>query len=107
MVKKRIVSRRARVRRSLAKSLDPDRAQQLAAAQQKAAELVLGDEAWRDGLEDDQATMLLNAALAKVDTRLSRAALEGTLTEESPYDAADEARRELSERAAVGDRDRQ
>ena len=105
MVKRRIVTRRARIRRTPAKPLDPARAQQLAKAQQKAAELILDDEAWRDGLEDDQATALLNAALAGVDARLSRAASDGTLTEDTPYDAADEARRELSERAAISARD--
>lgn len=71
----------------------------LARAQRKAAELVLEDEAWRDGLEDDQATALLDAALAWTDATLAQAAAAGTLDGELPYEVASQARAALMDRA--------
>ena len=72
----------------------------LAGAQQKAAELVLEDEAWRDGLRDEQAKALLDEALALLDEALVQHAAEGALSEELPYLLADEARAMLREKAA-------
>ena len=70
-------------------------------AQQKAAELILEDEAWRDGLEDEQAKALLDEALAMVDESLAQQACEGELSEDLPYVLADEARAMLREKAAA------
>ena len=70
-------------------------------AQQKAAELILEDEAWRDGLEDEQAKALLDEALAMVDESLAQHACEGELSEDLPYMLADEARAMLREKAAA------
>ena len=75
--------------------------EELAGAQQKAAELVLEDEAWRDGLEDEQAKALLDEALALVDEALAQHAAEGTLNDDLPYVLADEARAMLREKAAA------
>ncbi len=74
--------------------------EELARAQQKAAELVLEDEAWRDGLEDGQAKALLDEALLLVDEALAQHAAEGALSEELPYVLADEARALLRRKAA-------
>ena len=78
---------------------------ELERAQQKAAELVLEDEAWRDGLTDEQAKALLDEALALLDEALSQHAAEGALNDELPYVLADEARALLRDNAAtlVGD----
>lgn len=70
----------------------------LAKAQKKAAELVLEDESWRRGLTDDEASRLLEEALKRSDEALARAAQAGRLTGDSAYDAADEAKRILTER---------
>ena len=59
------------------------------------------DEAWRDGLTDEVAARLLDEALKGTDAKLARLAEAGKLTEESAYDAADEARRGLMERAGA------
>ena len=75
--------------------------EELAGAQQKAAELVLEDEAWRDGLEDEQAKALLDEALAMVDQAVMHHACEGALNEDLPYVLADEARAMLREKAAA------
>ena len=72
---------------------------QVTRAQQKAAELVLEDEAWRDGLVDEQVKALLDEALAMVDQALAQHAAEGTLNEDVPYVLADEARAMLREKA--------
>ena len=72
----------------------------VARAQQKAAELVLGDESWRDGLTDEQAKALLDEALSLMDEALTQHAAEGPLNEELPYVLADEARAMLREKAA-------
>ncbi|CAA9222872.1 MAG: hypothetical protein AVDCRST_MAG77-783 [uncultured Chloroflexi bacterium] len=61
-------------------------------AQQKAAELILDDEGWRDGIEDSLATPLLEWTLAQIDGRLAGAAESGALDEDLPYAVADEAR---------------
>ena len=74
---------------------------ELERAQQKAAELVLEDEAWRDGLTDEQAKALLDEALALVDEVLSQHAAEGALNDELPYVLADEARALLRDKAAA------
>jgi hypothetical protein len=71
----------------------------LARAQQKAAELILEDEAWRDGLEDQTASDLLNQALAQTDAALTQAAQDGVLDEDLPYALAKQARATLMERA--------
>jgi hypothetical protein len=76
-------------------------AEELESAQQKAAELVLEDEAWRDGLADEQAKALLDEALALIDEALTQHAVEGTLDEELPYLLADEARAMLRDKAAA------
>jgi hypothetical protein len=70
---------------------------ELAQAQKKAAELVLDNESWRRSLTDEQASRLLDQALKRSDDWLARAARAGTLTEDSAYAAADEARRILTE----------
>ncbi|HET7769125.1 MAG TPA: hypothetical protein VFN74_10160 [Chloroflexota bacterium] len=70
-------------------------------AQERAAELVLEDEAWRDGLEDEQAKGLLDEALALLDEALAQHAAEGALNEELPYLLADEARAMLREKSAA------
>ena len=70
-------------------------------AQERAAELVLEDEAWRDGLEDEQAKGLLDEALALIDEALAQHAAEGALSEELPYVLADEARAMLREKSAA------
>lgn len=70
-------------------------------AQEKAAELVLEDEAWRDGLEDEQAKALLDEALAMLDQAVAQHACEGALNEDLPYLLADEARAMLREKAAA------
>jgi hypothetical protein len=74
---------------------------ELEQARERAAELVLEDEAWRDGLEDEQAKGLLDEALALIDEALSQHAAEGPLNEELPYLLADEARAMLCEKAAA------
>ena len=74
---------------------------ELERAQQKAAELVLEDETWRDGLDDDSARALLDEALALLDEALAQHAAEGELSEELPYVLADEARAMLREKAAA------
>jgi hypothetical protein len=65
-------------------------------AQRKAAELVLEDEAWRDGIEDTLASPLLDWVLAQTDARLARAAEAGAEDEDLPYTVADEARAVLA-----------
>ena len=70
-------------------------------AQERAAELVLEDEAWRDGLEDEQAKGLLDEALALIDEALAQHAAEGALSDELPYVLADEARAMLREKSAA------
>ena len=70
-------------------------------AQKRAAELVLEDEAWRDGLEDEQAKGLLDEALALIDEALAQHAAEGAISEELPYVLADEARAMLREKSAA------
>ena len=74
---------------------------ELARAQQRAAELVLEDEAWRDGLLDEQAKALLDEALSMLDESLAQHAAEGPLHEDLPYVLADEARAMLREKAAA------
>lgn len=53
--------------------------------QRKAAELILEDEAWRDGLEDASAGVLLDWVLARVDRAIA----------EAPADVDDAAREDL------------
>lgn len=65
-------------------------------AQQKAAELILDDEGWRDGIDDTLATPLLDWVLAQLDSRLAQSAEAGTLDEDLPYALADEARHVLT-----------
>ncbi|MGI8422999.1 MAG: hypothetical protein ACR2NO_02590 [Chloroflexota bacterium] len=77
--------------------MDPE----LERAQQKAAELILEDEAWRDGLEDQQAKTLLDEALALVEEGLAQHAAAGELNEDLPYVLADEARAMLREKAGA------
>ena len=74
---------------------------ELERAQQKAAELVLEDEAWRDRLTDEQAKALLDEALTLIDEALSQHAAEGALSEDLPYILADEARALLRDKAAA------
>ena len=74
---------------------------ELERAQQRAAELVLEDEAWRDGLVDEQAKTLLDEALALIDEALAQHAAEGALSEDLPYLLADEARAMLRDKAAA------
>jgi hypothetical protein len=63
---------------------------------EKASELVLDDEAWRDGIEDSLATPLLDWTLAQLDIRLTAAAESGALDEDLPYAMADQARAMLA-----------
>src|SRR5687768_11730888 len=65
------------------------------------ARVMLQDEAWRNGLEDEQAKALLDEALAMVDESLAQQACEGELSEDLPYVLADEARAMLREKAAA------
>jgi hypothetical protein len=73
----------------------------LEGAQRKAAELLLEDEAWRDGLEDGDTSPLLDQALAQTDAALVQADAEGRLTEDIPYEVADQARAFLMEQAEM------
>ncbi|MGH2352464.1 MAG: MoaD/ThiS family protein [Chloroflexota bacterium] len=73
-------------------------------SQRVAAEQLMEDEAWRDRLEDDVATPLLDWALAQTDAALARmaagrevaAAAAATGLEERAYEVAGQARRILT-----------
>jgi len=78
------------------KAVRPPRAADLQRAQQKAAELVLEDESWRNSLEDAAAKALLDRALAQMDAALAQAATTGTLTDELPYELAAKSRAVLA-----------
>jgi hypothetical protein len=60
--------------------------------QKIAAEQVAGDEAWRDGVEDEVAEPLLDWALQCTDAAVARLGGAGGLTEDAAYEAADQAR---------------
>jgi hypothetical protein len=60
--------------------------------QKIAAEQVAGDEAWRDGVEDEVAEPLLDWALHCTDAAVARLAGGGELTEDAAYEVADQAR---------------
>jgi hypothetical protein len=62
--------------------------------QQKAAELILDDEAWRGELEDDRASCLLNWILLAIDAAVERMARETVRIDlgEMTYQIADQAR---------------
>ena len=89
------VSGAAAVARASADAAPVARSAELGRVQKKAAELVLDDEAWRRGLTDEEASRRLDEALKRLDAYLAREAEAGTLTTESAYAAADEARRFL------------
>jgi hypothetical protein len=79
---------------------------ELARCQEKAAELVLGDEAWRGDLADEVATPLLDWALRCTDAALEARAGGGAGATESLADAAyavaDEVRAVLGTLAQLG-----
>lgn len=71
--------------------------------QRKAAERILEDEAWRDGVDDRTATPLLEWALAQVQTCIDRVAARGgtaSTLEDAGCAAADQARDILTVLAA-------
>ena len=64
--------------------------------QKLAAEQVAGDEAWRDGLEDEVATPLLDWALGATDRAIERLGAGGQLNEDRAYETAAQARAVLT-----------
>ncbi|HEX2515328.1 MAG TPA: phospholipase D-like domain-containing protein [Chloroflexota bacterium] len=64
--------------------------------QKLAAEQVAGDEAWRDGLEDEVATPLLDWALGATDRAIERLGASGQLNEDRAYETAAQARAVLT-----------